>query len=54
MKKLTEYFKDGYWEVISAPLGKKQRLELSELKPTILQSQVRHRGWPFPFTRLPY
>lgn len=51
MKELTEYTQKGYWEITTAPIEKKNRIELQDLKKILEKSQVRHRGWPFPFMR---
>lgn len=52
MTELTEYVKKGFWEIIVAPASKKDRIQLVDMKPLLSSSQVRHRGWPFPFMRL--
>jgi hypothetical protein len=51
MTLLTEYLKNGYWELTAAPRIKKQRLTHGEIEKKLKDSEVRLRGWPFPFLR---
>jgi len=48
---LKEYTREGFWEITVVPATKKNRIQLVDMKPLLSHSQVRHRGWPFPFMR---
>lgn len=51
MTELTEYTKEGFWEITVAPATKKDRIQLVDMESLLSSSQVRHRGWPFPYLR---
>ena len=51
MTTLKEYTQEGFWEITVAPATKKERIQVADMESILSSSQVRHRGWPFPFLR---